>query len=63
MGEIADAMIDGDMCSLCGEWLGNGGGYSRLCYGCKAEERNRQNKLKKSKKADEAKQKGVQIDN
>ena len=29
MGEIADAMINGDMDSQTGEWLGNGGGFPR----------------------------------
>lgn len=34
MGEIADMMIDGEMCSLCGEYLGGGDGFSRLCAAC-----------------------------
>lgn len=56
MGEIADMMIDGDMCTRCGEYLGNGGGYAQLCRGCINEEKeeNRQlkalNKAKKDKK-------------
>jgi hypothetical protein len=33
MGEIADAMLNGDMCEQCGEWLGDGPGYPRNC-GC-----------------------------
>lgn len=34
MGEIADMMLDGSMCELCGEYLGEGDGYTRLCAGC-----------------------------
>ena len=34
MGEIADSMLDGDMCEGCGEWLGAGDGFPRLCAGC-----------------------------
>lgn len=29
MGEIADAMLNGDMDCYTGEWLGDGGGYPR----------------------------------
>jgi hypothetical protein len=35
MGEIADMMVDGDMCQSCGEYLGDGDGYARFCAGCK----------------------------
>lgn len=34
MGEIADMMIDGSMCEGCGEYLGEGDGYSRRCSAC-----------------------------
>jgi len=34
MGEIADMMIDGEMCQECGEYLGDGDGYPRTCHGC-----------------------------
>ena len=34
MGEIADMMIEGDMCQVCGEWLGEGDGFPRTCRGC-----------------------------
>ena len=37
MGEIADDMINGDMCQVCGVWLGDGDGYPRSCSGCKDE--------------------------
>jgi hypothetical protein len=34
MGDIADMMLDGDMCEGCGEYLGGGDGFPRRCYGC-----------------------------
>ena len=34
MGEIADMMLDGDMCEGCGEYLGGGDGFPRRCYSC-----------------------------
>ena len=37
MGEIADAIIDGDYCESCGEYLGIGPGYPRLCSDCEGE--------------------------
>ena len=35
MAEIADQIINGDMCEICGVWLGEGNGYPRKCEGCK----------------------------
>lgn len=35
MGEIADSIIDGEMCQSCGEWLGEATGYPRYCSSCK----------------------------
>ena len=40
MGEIADMMLDGTMCSSCGEWLhggADGDGYPKMCRGCQKE--------------------------
>ena len=34
MGDIAEMMIDGTLCEGCGEYLGDGGGFSRICTGC-----------------------------
>lgn len=31
MGEIADMMLDGDLCEGCGEYIGDGGGFPRYC--------------------------------
>lgn len=35
MGEIADMIVNGDMCEGCGVWLGEGDGYPRRCDSCK----------------------------
>lgn len=34
MGEIADAMIEGDLCEGCGVYLGEGPGFPQRCEGC-----------------------------
>jgi hypothetical protein len=36
MGEIADMMLDGTMCSCCGEFLDTDNGYPTLCDSCAA---------------------------
>lgn len=36
MGEIADMMIDGTMCQVCGEFMGDPVGYPLTCGGCKS---------------------------
>ena len=38
MGEIAEAMIDGELCEGCGVYLGQGPGYPRKCRDCKRTE-------------------------
>jgi len=39
MGEIADAMLAGDMCEHCGEiFEEEGDGYPRPCAGCAKDE-------------------------
>lgn len=35
MGEIADLMLDGDICEVCGVELSEGNGYPQLCEACK----------------------------
>ncbi len=37
MGEIADMMLDGTMCSSCGEFLGGDEGYPVMCKSCESE--------------------------
>ncbi len=34
MGEIADDILNGDRCDLCGVWIGEGDGYPRKCVEC-----------------------------
>ncbi len=35
MGEIADLMVNGDICETCGQWLSDlGDGYPRTCTDC-----------------------------
>lgn len=34
MGEIADAIIDGELCEVCGVYLGEGDGYPKKCKDC-----------------------------
>lgn len=34
MGEIADGILDGEFCQICGEWLGEGDGFPTTCDGC-----------------------------
>lgn len=55
MGEIADMMLDGDLCEGCGEYLGDGEGYARKCVGCRRDE-----KLKPVKKQAKKGQKNEQ---
>ena len=35
MGEIADMMLDGEMCENCGDYLGGGDGFPRYCGVCR----------------------------
>ena len=37
MGDIADLMLNGDLCEVCGVVL-EGQGYPQLCAGCAATE-------------------------
>lgn len=36
MGDVAEAILNGDDCEVCGEYLGEGDGYPRRCKACKA---------------------------
>jgi len=49
MGDIADQMLDGGMCEVCGVLL-NGEGYPQLCAGCKRAEQEEQDKLARRRK-------------
>jgi hypothetical protein len=37
MGDIADAMLDGDLCQYCGVYMEGGAGYPQTCAGCQRE--------------------------
>ena len=39
MGEMAEAMLNGEFCQGCGEFLGDGDGYPTFCRGCRKTER------------------------
>jgi hypothetical protein len=42
MGEMADYLINGDDCEVCGmPFPDPGEGYPRTCEGCKQEQRNK----------------------
>lgn len=38
MGEIADMIIEGTLCDVCGEYMGDGDGYARRCAACRCED-------------------------
>ena len=38
MGDIADMVIDGELCEQCGEYLDDDYEYPHLCPGCKKAE-------------------------
>jgi hypothetical protein len=37
MGDIADAMLDGDLCQGCGVYMEGGNGYPQTCPSCQRE--------------------------
>jgi len=37
MGDIAEMMLDGDICQYCGDFIGPGDGYPQSCNGCRDE--------------------------
>lgn len=44
MGEIADAMINGDLCEQCGDYIGNGIGIPQKCSDCKPRKKKKNKK-------------------
>ena len=53
MGEIADLMIDGEICEGCGcELDGEAGGYPRRCFGCGGNTRDFDPMRRKTHKPD-----------
>lgn len=39
MGEWAEMMLDGTMCSVCGEFMGDPTGFPMTCRGCERPDR------------------------
>lgn len=39
MGEWAESMLDGTCCSVCGDYMGDGGGYAVTCAACERRDR------------------------
>ena len=39
MGDIADMMLEGDLCQECGEYMPHSMGFPRTCKGCKSAAR------------------------
>ena len=37
MGEIADMMLDGTLCQVCGEYMGESAGYPVTCPACSGD--------------------------
>lgn len=46
MGEIAEAMLEGELCETCGVYMGDGVGYPRQCSSCKRESKPKKYKNK-----------------
>jgi hypothetical protein len=38
MGEMADDILDGVFCEICGEYIGEECGYPRRCEGCQEDD-------------------------
>ncbi len=38
MGDIADMMLDGTLCQVCGEYIGTNNDYPTTCEGCKVDD-------------------------
>ncbi len=48
MGDMADMMLDGTMCSVCGSFIGSNNDYPTMCDECakEAEKEQKKNKQK-----------------
>lgn len=44
MGEIADMMLEGILCEMCGVYLGRGDGFPKLCRDCVEELKKKRGK-------------------
>lgn len=48
MAEVADGMIDGSACALCGMYLGDYVGYARACDGCSGVDPREESKARRA---------------
>lgn len=39
MGEYAEMMLDGTLCQVCGDFMGDDSGFPRTCAACQWEEK------------------------
>lgn len=39
MGDMADAVLSGEFCQWCGEYLGEGDGFAVICAACEADDK------------------------
>lgn len=39
MGDIADMILEGELCECCGVYMGDACGYPRKCAGCRRDAR------------------------
>jgi len=44
MGEMADMMLDGTMCSVCGVYLGSDNDFPTMCPDCERDSRQQKGK-------------------
>jgi hypothetical protein len=50
MGDIADMLLDGTLCEICGEYIDDEeGGFPRLCASCKQDQKKERAKKPKAK--------------
>ena len=55
MGEIAEMMLNGEMCQWCGEFMDNPQGFPSVCAACLAADRKRKKTAKAEKSTPQAK--------
>ncbi len=44
MGEISDMIIEGELCNVCGGYIGDSCGFPRSCSDCKKESKKNKKK-------------------
>ena len=48
MGDVADMMINGDLCTECGVYISDGDGYPRRCRDCRGGRKDNKSKSRGS---------------